>query len=196
MQLAPRLLHVWTVLSAHCKRTVQFPFPPLQAPTKQVRVHALSTRFHFLRLGCFQAAAMAAADIMYALSYIASCQYIKSFALLTAVQSSGACFDLGDGLVLLTAAQGLIGTGFFIVTIVGIKGARCFDPENDETRKERQDFAEEDLYVNSGIDRDVDAPIDLPYQPSSTNTELANVGVNANDDAPLNTVSKTVTSSI
>jgi len=81
---------------------------------------------------CLQAAVLAATDIMYALSYIGSCEYVKTFALLTAVQSGGACFDLGDGLLFLFLAQGLVGFAYFIVVFVGIWGYRCFNSDRAE----------------------------------------------------------------
>lgn len=81
---------------------------------------------------CLQAAVLAATDIMYALSYIGSCEYVKTFAYLTAVQSGGACFDLGDGLLFLFLAQGLVGFAYFIVVFVGIWGYRCFNSERAE----------------------------------------------------------------
>lgn len=81
---------------------------------------------------CLQAAALAATDIMYALSYIGSCEYVKSFSFFTAVQSGGACFDLGDGLLYLIAAQGMVGFAYFIVVFVGIWGYRCFNSDRAE----------------------------------------------------------------
>jgi len=80
---------------------------------------------------CLQAAALAATDVMFALSYIGSCEYIKSFAYLTAVRSSGACFDLGDGLTYLIGAQGIVGLAYFIVIFVGIWGYRCFESDRN-----------------------------------------------------------------
>jgi len=120
---------------------------------------------------CFQAATMAVSDIMYALSYIASCQYIKSFALLTAVESTGACFDLGDGLLYLTAAQGLIGVGFFIVTVVGIMGYRRWQSDNyEENKKDHQEKS--DVYDDVGIDKDEEAPQDMGANDEGTSTEM------------------------
>jgi len=84
------------------------------------------------KAACLQAAAMAATDIMYALSYIGSCEYVKKFSLEMAVQSSGACFTLGDGLLYLFLAQGFIGIAYFIVVFVGISGYRCFNNEKYE----------------------------------------------------------------
>lgn len=106
--------------------------------------------------GCYQAAAMASADVMFALSYIAGCQYVKSFAYLTAVKSTGACFSLGDGLVYLIMAQGLIGAAFFMVTVVGIMGYRRFDSDNYPENK-IGDKESDDPYGAAGVDPDEDA---------------------------------------
>merc|ERR1712146_463956 len=94
----------------------------------------------------------ATADIMYALSYIASCQYIKSFGLLTAVNSDGACFDLGDGLIYLMCAQGLIGAGFFLVTCVGVMGSRRFDSKHHAGGITRDVDDPEDKFTSVGLD--------------------------------------------
>lgn len=119
--------------------------------------------------GCLQAAFMAVADIMYALSYIASCQYLKTFARLTAVQSSGACYDLGDGLVYLITAQGLIGCAFFITTVVGVMGYRRFNSDYDAAKK-GESHDEEDLYEQTKTDQ-LDDPEDQ-HQPYPTGSEV------------------------
>jgi hypothetical protein len=98
---------------------------------------------------CLQAAGLAAVDIMYALSYIGSCEYIKKFALLTAVESSGACFDLGDGLLYLFAAQGLIGFAYFIVVFVGIWGYRCFNDERYEENASAKGEGDQESVFNA-----------------------------------------------
>jgi len=106
--------------------------------------------------GCYQAAAMASADVMFALSYIASCAYVKSFAYITAVKKGGACFDLGDGLVYLICAQGLVGAAFFMVTVVGIMGYRRFNSDNyAENKKESSDAT--DAYDDAGVKPDDEA---------------------------------------
>jgi hypothetical protein len=122
-------------------KTIPYSAPPAAANTNSA--------------GCFQAAAMAVSDIMYALSYIASCQYIKTFAVLTAVNAGGACFDLGDGLVYLTAAQGLCGFGFILVTIVAALGTRRFDTDHYDDGKSEE---------ASGKKDDVDGPA-VPMEP-------------------------------
>eukprot|EP00656_Telonema_subtile_P010329 TRINITY_DN1495_c0_g1_i1.p1 TRINITY_DN1495_c0_g1~~TRINITY_DN1495_c0_g1_i1.p1 ORF type:complete len:725 (+),score=144.10 TRINITY_DN1495_c0_g1_i1:95-2269(+) len=121
---------------------------------------------------CYQAAAMAVSDIMFALSYIASCYYIKSFAFLTAVQSTGACFDLGDGLVLLVTAQALVGCGFFMLIVVGVMGYRRFDSNNDPSKKAPKEEPM-GLYVDSGF-KEEDTPYNedhAPYPVASTEME-------------------------
>jgi len=109
------------------------------------------------KAACLQAAAMAASDIMYALSYIGSCEYVKKFALEMAVQSSGSCFSLGDGLLYLFLAQGLIGMAYFIVVFVGISGYRCFNDEKyaeNATEKKEEDHEE--------VLNDTPTPVDIP----------------------------------
>jgi hypothetical protein len=113
---------------------------------------------------CLQGATMAVSDIMYALSYIASCEYIKTFAYQTAVQSSGACFDLGDGLTYLTAAQGLNGVAFFFVTVLGIMGYRRWDTDNFEEQAGQKEDDHEDVLAPKPVQTD-DA--ERPYEPNT-----------------------------
>lgn len=95
---------------------------------------------------CLQAATLAATDIMFSLSYIGSCEYVKTFAHLTAVESGGACFDLGDGLLYLFLAQGLVGFAYFIVVFVGIWGYRCFNSDRAEgAEKDGDDLVPEPM---------------------------------------------------
>lgn len=121
---------------------------------------------------CMQAAAMSVSDIMFALSYIASCAYIKSFGLLTAVKPDGACFDLGDGLVMLIAAQGLVGAAFFIVTIVGVMGYRRFNMDHDAgNKKSKEESDDQDLYAAAGINPEDTANDEhLPYLKGGVST--------------------------
>jgi hypothetical protein len=151
--------------------------------------NSASTSLSQNKAGCVQAAVMATSDILYALSYIASCEYIKTFALLTAVESSGACFGLGDGLLYLIMSQGLIGVGFFIVTVVGIMGYRRWQYDNRDDVKPKPGKEDEDIYNDSGIDRNMEAPqnddttsVPMVYNPSAAGggvktEQAASVGV-------------------
>jgi len=131
------------------------------------------------KAACYQAATVAVADIMYALSYIASCNYIKTFAKLTAVQSSGACFDLGDGLVYLTAAQGLIGLGFFIVTVVGIMGYRRWQSDNyEENKQDKPDSNDEEAASKEKADEQDEQPQHAEPGASTEMNPVSTVGIN------------------
>lgn len=134
---------------------------------------------------CLQSAALAVTDIMYALSYIASCEYIKSFALLTAVESTGACFNLGDGLVYMIAAQGLVGIAFFVTTVVGVKGYRRFNSDNDAGNKVKSE--DEELYnthdMNANDDPD-DAYLPYTHKTPDVYTEMTGPGVQPNAAPP------------
>jgi hypothetical protein len=132
---------------------------------------------------CIQAAVMSVSDIMFALSYIASCSYIKAFAKLTAVESTGACFDLGDGLVFLIMAQGLVGIAFFITTVVGVMGYRRFNSDHDAANKKEKHADEEDVYTASGFKETDEANDDEHLSGPGIETALTTPGVEPNQQA-------------
>lgn len=126
---------------------------------------------------CYQAAAMAAADILFALSYIGSCQYIKTLAKKTAMQEEGACHTLGDGLVYLITAQGLIGVALFITTVVGVMGYRRFDSDNDAANKKPENTPQtQGQYEDAGFSANDDGS--KPYDDGvGPQTEMTSPGV-------------------